>query len=85
METLKSIHGHEVIRLILSLGQPCTPPELERIVLERFGAEARFHTCSHQGMTPGELLRFLFDRGKLKTGPEGIGVDGGTVCGDSNA
>jgi probable metal-binding protein len=61
----ESIHGHEVMEMILTAEPPYSRADLEEAVRRRFGDSARFHTCSAQDMTLDELLRFLDSRGKL--------------------
>ena len=50
-------------------------------VTTRYGAEAKFHTCSAEGMGLDMLLGFLLGRGKIQEGPLGLSMDGsGQVC-----
>jgi len=70
-----SIHGHEVIQMMVESGQPYTETSLRDAIVARFGAKARFHTCSADGLTPEGLIEFLAARGKLKA------VSGGFVFG----
>lgn len=66
-----SIHGHEVIHMMMASGIAYSVESLTEAVHERFGAETRFHTCSAENMTARELISFLQDRGKFTP------VDGG--------
>lgn len=61
----ESIHGHEVIEMILAAEKPFSRNELQEAVRVRFGETARFHTCSARDMTVDELLSFLGGRGKV--------------------
>lgn len=65
METTESIHGHEVIELIVTTEPAISRAALAREVSRRFGPEARFHTCSAEGLTLDGLLAFLMARGKI--------------------
>ena len=53
---MTSIHGHEVLTMMLSNGQSWTIDRLVAAIDEKFGREARFHTCSQEGMTARELV-----------------------------
>ncbi len=59
-----SVHGHDVLALLDSPVQYTRDTFLGAIKV-RFGADARFHTCSAQGMTASELLDLLSERGKF--------------------
>jgi probable metal-binding protein len=64
------VHGHDVMSMMADADRSYTRAELEAAILERFGPEARFHTCSAEGMTAAELIDFLESRRKF------IAVDG---------
>ncbi|MCE5371123.1 YecH family protein [Proteus mirabilis] len=68
---MASIHGHEVLHMILSSKVAFTQRSLIEAIHQRFGEEARFHTCSAENMTAAELVAFLEKKGKF------IAVDGG--------
>jgi probable metal-binding protein len=57
-----SIHGHEILNHLLQ-HEP-TPEKLKKHVLKVYGPEARFYTCSDEGLSLEELLAFLKERGK---------------------
>lgn len=65
MTDQQSIHGHEIIHLIHEAAVPFTRESLSTEVRRRFGAGARFHTCSAGGMTLDQLLQFLIQRNKV--------------------
>ena len=67
----KSIHGHEVLRFMLASEHGFTRSSLVTAIEERFGLEARFHTCSAEDMTAAQLVDFLEARGKFVPAPEG--------------
>lgn len=76
---MSSIHGHQVMELLLEHPEGLTRGQLSTAIADRFGSDARFHTCSREGMTIGELIDFLEQRGKfddragkLSTEPERI-------------
>ena len=81
--TTSSIHGHQVIHLIhdhASTAQPLTRQTLTEEVARRFGADARFHTCSAHGMTLDQLLHFLVVRQKVVERDGRLIVNIGEVC-----
>jgi probable metal-binding protein len=77
---MESIHGHDVIDMIQSAGQPFTREELVTAIGEKFGTNARFHTCSAEGMTADGLVDFLVAKGKFFAGSEHLAIDPAKVC-----
>ena len=75
----ESIHGHEVIGMMVESSSTYTVETLRNAIVGRFGADARFHTCSAENLTPVGLIEFLDSRGKLTH------VDGGFVFGAGQA
>ncbi len=75
-----SIHGHEVMHFMIDHGGKFTREGLEQAIAERFGAEARFHTCSTQGMTAIELIDFLSARGKFTQHADGLSLGADQIC-----
>ncbi len=63
---MASIHGHQVLRMVLSEGAGLTSREaLREAIVRRFGREALFHTCSRKDLTVDGLIAFLLERGKI--------------------
>ncbi len=62
---MQSVHGHEVMHMMLERPEGFTRAELVQAIAERFGAEARFHACSAEGLTAEGLVAFLQERGKF--------------------
>lgn len=56
---MPSIHGHEVLQMMIASGEPYTVATLEAAIIDRFGKEARFHTCSAENLRAAELVAFL--------------------------
>ncbi len=84
MTNRTSIHGHEVLRLIAAARPPLTRDDLRRQVAERFGSDARFHTCSGENLTLDELLEFLHHRGKVVEQGGFLRTDIGLMCDHSD-
>lgn len=66
--------------LMLRSGRLFTRASLAAFIVEHFGADARFHTCSADGMTAAELVDFLAARGKFTGSETGFTVDPHRVC-----
>lgn len=77
---MQSIHGHEVLEMILAAGKPFTKGSLEAAIHQKFGTDARFHTCSAEHMTAQELIQFLESRGKFIPEGEGFRTDRDKIC-----
>ncbi len=54
---MDSIHGHEVLNMMIESGEQYTHTSLEAAIKARFGERARFHTCSASDMTAAETGR----------------------------
>ena len=61
----ESIHGHRVLEILEGSDNPLSIEQLREVVVDRYGEDARFHTCSSQSMPFEELLVFLSDRNKV--------------------
>ncbi|MCY9873679.1 YecH family metal-binding protein [Vibrio barjaei] len=58
-----AIHAHKVLNLLRE--QPMTRELLEKTVIEQFGTEARFRTCSREGFDLDSLLAFFVEKQKV--------------------
>lgn len=75
-----SIHGHEVLNMMIESGEQYTEQSLVAAIQARFGAEERFHTCSAEEMTAGDLVAFLAARGKFIPAAEGFSTHESKIC-----
>jgi len=75
-----SIHGHEVIEMILASQQSYTRASLEAAITARFGPTARFHTCSAEDMDAAGLVAFFAARGKFVGAPDAFTINRAEVC-----
>lgn len=75
-----SIHGHDVMHMMLELGGTFTRESLKLAIDERFGEQARFHTCSAQDMDAGALIEFLRQRGKFVEAADGFNTEAERIC-----
>lgn len=67
-----SIHGHDVLNMMIESGERYTKESLVEAIHARFGEAARFHTCSASEMTAAELVAFLAARGKFIPAADGF-------------
>lgn len=74
------IHGHEVMQMMIEAKKGYSKESLRADVLDRFGEDTRFYTCSQSGMTIDELIEFLAVRGKFVSSDEGFTTDPGKIC-----
>ncbi len=77
---MSSIHGHEVLQMMLASGESWTVASLEAAIRRRFGEEARFHTCSAENLsrrTAGGVFR---EKGKFIAREEGFTTAENKIC-----
>lgn len=80
---MNSIHGHEVLTMMLKSGETFTRESLVQKINATFGPGARFHTCSAKNLTAPELVNFLDSRGKfVSRGNGGINTSADLMCKD---
>ena len=72
------IHGHEVLAMMQ--GHNYTEQSLLEAIIEKFGAEERFYTCSAENLTAQELIDFLKAHSKFMPMNDGFTVDTSKVC-----
>jgi probable metal-binding protein len=77
---MSSIHGHEVMHMMLESDQQFTIASLQAAIANRFGKDARFHTCSAEDMTAVELIEFLTKKGKFVPVGEGFSTQADKIC-----
>ena len=78
------IHGHQVLRMMVESGQSYTTDSLRDAIVQRFGADARFYTCSAENLTADELIAFLDQRGKFITKDDAFVTDVSRICADDS-
>lgn len=78
---MESIHGHEVLHMMLETPRGfASASDLADAIVRRFGAEARFHTCSAEGMDARGLVAFLEERGKFVPSASGFNTSEEKIC-----
>lgn len=76
----ESIHGHQVMEMMLENDGLYTEASLTAAIAEKFGSDARFHTCSAQDMNIAELITFLRGKGKFIDESEGFNTRADKIC-----
>lgn len=77
---MDSVHGHEVLKMMIESGERYSTASLEAAIKARFGDEARFHTCSASDLTAGELVAFLAAKGKFIARDDGFSTHESKIC-----
>lgn len=68
------------MQMMLELNRAFTCASLREAIVERFGSEARFHTCSAENMTADELIESLAQRGKFVERDSGFNTAPDRIC-----
>ncbi|MPW29967.1 DUF2492 family protein [Agarivorans sp. B2Z047] len=76
----QSIHGHQVMQLMLEQGGSFTSASLEALMKETFGEDSEYHTCRQKGMNAQQLIVFLADRGKFIEAKQGFTTAESKIC-----
>ncbi len=79
MKTVE-IHAHEVLHMME--GYSYSEASLKQAIIEKFGADQRFYTCSASGMDADQLIAFLKAKDKFRPENDGFTVDLNRVCSD---
>ncbi|PWC17395.1 YecH family metal-binding protein [Brenneria corticis] len=77
---MSSIHGHEVLQMMIASGESFTTEQLIAAIDSRFGSDARFHTCSAADLTAAKLVQFLAERGKFIPLEAGFTTSASKIC-----
>ncbi len=68
------------MEMMLLMGQSFTRDTLHRAIVDKFGPEARFYTCSAENMTADQLIDFLKSRGKFVEKGDGFNTSAEKIC-----
>ncbi|NDL64942.1 YecH family metal-binding protein [Acerihabitans arboris] len=77
---MTSIHGHEVLHMMLATQESFTTNTLVAGIEARFGPDARFHTCSAADLDARALVDFLAARGKFVARDAGFTTGENKIC-----
>ncbi|MBD1391335.1 YecH family protein [Neiella sp. HB171785] len=75
-----SVHGHEVMHMMLDSEQQFTRATLKQAIEQKFGPATKFHTCSASDMDADELIDFLAARGKFVESDDGFNTAADKIC-----
>ncbi len=77
---MTDIHAHEIMQMMLEQDEVFSRKSLGQAIIERFGASARFHTCSASGMDVQAVIDFLESRGKFVACDSGFNTAQDKIC-----
>lgn len=73
-------HGHEVLHMMEG-NSYATADDLVKAIIDKFGPDEQFYTCSASGMSAAELVEFLQSKGKFTPAADGgMTVDPSRIC-----
>lgn len=76
----ESIHGHQVMEMMLEANQQFSRESLKQAIDSKFGVGATFHTCSASDMNAEALIDFLAARGKFIETETGFNTAKDKIC-----
>lgn len=77
---MTDIHAHEVMHMMLEQDAGFSRESLTQAIIERFGVDARFRSCSASGMDVNAVINFLESRGKFVARDDGFNTAQGKIC-----
>lgn len=77
---VEQIHGHEVMAMMMASDEAYTAESLRDAIVTQFGEDARFYTCSAEGLDAAALVAFLEGKGKFVPHGEGFNTHPDKVC-----
>lgn len=75
---MEQLHAHEVLHMME--GNSYTEASLKEAIINKFGKEQHFYTCSAEDMDVDALIGFLKKKGKFMPADSGFTVDMTKVC-----
>ena len=75
------VHAREILEMMIRGGKRYSNESLSREVLETFGPQARFYTCSGSGLDAYEIVLHLWGKGKFTGRPEDFAFLPASRCG----
>ena len=77
---MTEVHAHEVMHMMLEHEEGFSRESLASAIVERFGEDARFHSCSASGMDVQAVIAFLESRGKFVARDDGFNTAPDRIC-----
>lgn len=75
---MKRLHAHEVLNMMGT--KTYTEDRLKKEIVDTFGSDTRFYTCSADNLDAEQLVEFLKQKGKFKPQDEGFAFDETKRC-----
>ena len=73
-------HAHEVMHMMLEQDGGFSRETLSKAIIDRFGTDAKFCSCSTAGMDVNAVIDFLESRGKFVARGEGFSTLESNIC-----
>jgi probable metal-binding protein len=80
----QTVHGHEILERLVSAGGNLALSALRDAATRDYGEDAKYFTCSAQGMSFDELLEFLSQRNKIAVAGDRVTVFVENICKDGD-
>lgn len=64
------IHAHEILEMMIRTGKKYSNESLSAEIVEAFGEDSTFHTCSGHGLDAFDIVQHLWGKGKFTGTPE---------------
>ena len=77
---MTDIHAHEVMHMMLEQNGEFSRESLAKAIIDRFGVEAKFCSCSAAGMDVHAVIDFLENRGKFVARGDGFSTLKSNIC-----
>ena len=77
---MMEVHAHEIMHMMLERDGDFSRESLTRAINERFGADAKFCSCSAVGMDVHAVINFLESRGKFIARGDGFSTSQDKIC-----
>ena len=75
---MEQLHAHEVLHMME--GKSNSESSLKEAIIQKFGEQQLFYTCSAEDMDADKLIEFLKAKGKFMPADDGFTVDITKVC-----
>ena len=77
---MMDIHAHEIMHMMLEHDEVFSRESLAQAIIERFGADTTFCSCSASGMGVDAVIDFLESRGKFVSRDVGFSTEREKIC-----
>ena len=78
--TINSVHGHEVMKMMIESDEDYTKESLAENIKKKFGEKTVFYTCSAENMSAEQIVDFLEKKGKFINSEKGFTTDKEKIC-----